>query len=116
MVSRNTYHERLIKREHHDELDAQELCERSASRELLFRQAVKNQQAVQRDPICICFKVNTCERDEQKAGRLRVGWYARYANAIHDLDVRVREVEVEPAVLAEDVVFLADDGDDRNDW
>ena len=42
--------------------------------------------------------------------------YARYADAIHDLDVRVREVEVEPAVLAEDVVFLADDGDDRYNW
>ena len=25
-------------------------------------------------------------------------------------------MEVEPAILAEDVVFLADDGDDRNDW
>ena len=114
-MSRNTYHERLIKRKHHDEFDAQELRERSASRELLFRQAVEDQQAVQRDPICICFKVNTYERDEQKAGG-GLRWYARYADAIHDLDVRVREVEVEPAVLAEDVVFLADDGDDRNDW
>lgn len=46
---RETYDEALVEGEHDDELDGQELGERLPALELVLRQAVEDEQAVQRD-------------------------------------------------------------------
>lgn len=46
---RETYNEALVEGEHDDELDGQELGERLPALQLILRQAVEDEQAVQRD-------------------------------------------------------------------
>ena len=47
--SENTYHERLVEREHDDEFDGQEFGERASSSQFFLSEAVKQQQSVQRN-------------------------------------------------------------------
>lgn len=49
MNSMRTYDERLIEREHDDQLDRQELRERSSALELFPRQAIEEDEAVECD-------------------------------------------------------------------
>jgi hypothetical protein len=45
-----THDERLVEREHDNKLDAQELGQRTAALQLLFREAEEHEQAVECDP------------------------------------------------------------------
>lgn len=49
---KKTYDELLIEREHDDQLDRQELRERSSPLELFPRQSIEENEAVQRDSTC----------------------------------------------------------------
>ena len=46
-----TYDERLVEREHNDELDRQKLRERTSALQLFLSEAIEQEQTVQRDAI-----------------------------------------------------------------
>ncbi len=102
----NDHHERLVECEHDNQLDAQELRERSASNQHAVCQAIKDYKTVQRHAVKKFIS-------KAESGVLRNN--ARYAYDIGDFNVGVREMEVEPAILTQYVLRFCDNGDNGND-
>ena len=103
----DTYDKGLVEREHDDELDGQELGERPASRQLVLRKAIEDEQPVQRDAnsICKCLSESICLSRYMKN--------VRDADEIDDAEIGVRRLEAPRARLTEDTILLADDASDR---
>jgi hypothetical protein len=49
LIGVRTYHKRLVKSKHYNELDGQKLCKRAATLQFFCCQAIKHKKAIQRD-------------------------------------------------------------------